>query len=65
MRGDVVPDTGDYPRPVIDPSTLSGSNSRACLTTLNSSNQVYEDLVFSQWCGHVREPTLGGDGRHP
>ena len=46
IRGDVVPDTGDYPRPVIDPSSLPGSGLLACLITITTAPQVYEDLVF-------------------
>jgi len=47
LRGDVVPDTGDYPRPVIDPTSLPGSVSLACVIALDSTHdQIFEDLVF-------------------
>ncbi len=46
LKGDVPPDTGDYPRPVIDPSSLSGSDHLTCLTTRTLQPQIYEDLRF-------------------
>jgi len=46
MRGDVVPDTGDFPRPVIDPSSLPGADSIACLSAYFGGVQVFEDITF-------------------
>jgi hypothetical protein len=46
LKGDVVPDTGEYHRPIIDPSTLPGSQSLGCLSLPIGSWPVLEDLVF-------------------
>jgi hypothetical protein len=47
LKGDVTPDTGEYPRPIIDPSPLPGSDNLGCL---NLSPQVpgpvIEDMMF-------------------
>jgi hypothetical protein len=46
LRGDVIPDTGDYARPVVDPSTLEHSVSALCLTLGQASHAVIEDMKF-------------------
>jgi hypothetical protein len=46
LKGDVIPDTGEYPRPVIDPSSLDGAPSLACLILPAGANPVLEDLRF-------------------
>lgn len=46
LKGDVVPDTGDYPRPVIDPTPLQGSDSLASMTVPSGSVPVVEDMYF-------------------
>jgi hypothetical protein len=46
LRGDVVPDTGDYPRPVVDPTDLPRSDTLACLILPAGSHAVIEDFVF-------------------
>jgi hypothetical protein len=72
LQGDVVPDTGDYLRPIIDPSPLPDADSIACLVIATDNSQVYEDLHFRngaqmyprrnpwQWSGGVFD-TLDGD----
>ncbi len=45
LRGNVVPDTGDFPRPVIDPSSLSHSDSLRCLTAQTTSFEI-ECMTF-------------------
>jgi hypothetical protein len=47
LKGDVIPDTGNYPRPVVDPSTLPRPDTVTCLI-LNplSANIVLEDFAF-------------------
>jgi hypothetical protein len=46
LRGRVVPDTGDYPRPMVDPSRLPGSDALACLILPANSHPVIEDMTF-------------------
>lgn len=46
LRGDVTPFPGEYPRPIIDPSSLPGSDSLACLILPFGSHPVIEDLKF-------------------
>lgn len=46
LKGDVTPDTGNYPRPVIDPSPLPNSDSLGCLLLPQDSQPVLEDLIF-------------------
>jgi hypothetical protein len=45
LMGDVVPDTGSYPRPVIDPSPLPNSSRLACLYA-SAGTWTIEDFVF-------------------
>jgi hypothetical protein len=49
LKGDAIPDTGDYPRPVIDPTSLTNPRGRTCLTlpTLTTPLSItVEDLSF-------------------
>ncbi len=46
LKGNTVPDTGEYPRPVIDPTLLPGSDSLACLILPAGARPVIEDLRF-------------------
>ncbi len=46
LFGDASPDTGDYPRPFIDPSLVDGSDSLACLTIPENSVGVIQDFGF-------------------
>jgi hypothetical protein len=46
LKGDVSPDTGEYMRPIIDPTLLHGSDSLGCLYLPESSRPVLEDLMF-------------------
>ena len=46
LMGDVTPDTGDYPRPIIDPSLLPDSDSLACLRLPLGSQPTLVDLRF-------------------
>lgn len=46
LRGAVLADTGDYPRPVVDPSPLPGSDSLACLILPANSHPIIEDMKF-------------------
>ncbi len=46
LRGDIQVDTGDYPRPLIDPSLLPGSDSLACLVLPLNSHPVIEHFRF-------------------
>ena len=46
LRGDVEVDTGNYPRPLIDPSSLPGSDSLACLTLPQGSHPIIVHLRF-------------------
>jgi hypothetical protein len=45
LRGNVTPDTGDYPRPVIDPSVLPNPTRKTCLR-MDSGSVVIEDMTF-------------------
>ncbi|MBI5060081.1 T9SS type A sorting domain-containing protein [candidate division KSB1 bacterium] len=46
LCGQVDPDTGEYPRPVIDPSALSGSDTVACLYLPAGSQVSILDFRF-------------------
>ena len=46
LKGDVLPDSGEYPRPIIDPSSLHNSDSLACLVLPEQSSTVLEDMEF-------------------
>jgi hypothetical protein len=46
LKGDVLPDTGDYPRPIIDPTALPGSDSLCCLTLPLGAASDIEDIRF-------------------
>ena len=46
LKGDVVPDTGDYPRPTIDPTSLPGSDTLCCLTIPPGCKLAMEDMRF-------------------
>lgn len=46
LRGRVVPDTGDYRRPVVDPSPLPGADALACLILPANSHPIIEDMKF-------------------
>lgn len=46
LKGDVIPDTGDYPRPIIDPTPLPGSDSLCCLILPLGCDPVIEDMCF-------------------
>ena len=45
LKGDVQPDTGDYPRPLIDPTTLPNPEIRSCVL-VHGGAPVLEDLRF-------------------
>ncbi len=46
LMGDVEADTGDYPRPTINPTDLPGSDSLACLILPTGSHPILENLRF-------------------
>ncbi len=47
LRGDVVPDTGNYPRPVVDPSSLPRPDTVTCLILDPlSAGIIIEDFAF-------------------
>ena len=46
LKGNVIPDTGDYPRPVVNPASLPNPTLLACLTLPAGSHAVIEDFVF-------------------
>jgi hypothetical protein len=46
LLGNVLPDTGSYPRPVIDPSDLPGSDSLMCLELTGGDSVIVQDFVF-------------------
>ena len=46
LRGEVIPDTGEYPRPIVDPAPLPGSDTLACLVLPSGSQAVIEDFKF-------------------
>ena len=46
LRGDVMPDTGDYPRPILDPTSLPGPDTLHSLLLPTDSHPVLEDLGF-------------------
>ncbi len=46
LFGDVVSDTGDYPRPILDPSTLPGSDSLLCMLIENCPAATVQDFVY-------------------
>jgi hypothetical protein len=60
LRGDVIPDTGDYPRPIVDLTPLPGSDSLTCLTLPANSHPVVEDMILRN--GLAMYPHLDGDG---
>jgi hypothetical protein len=60
LRGDVVPDSGDYPRPLIDPSSLPHADSLTCLRLPLGSHPVIEDLAFRN--GPEMYPHFWNDG---
>ncbi len=65
LRGNVIADTGEYPRPVIDPSSLSNPTGRTCLRQ-DSGGVIIEDMVFRNrfpMYPHTGD-TIGGI-RHP
>ena len=45
LRGNVTPDTGDYPRPVIDPSSLPNPRGRTCLR-MDSGHVFIQEVAF-------------------
>ena len=51
IKGDVAPDTGDYPRPILDPAGLPGCDSLCCLTLPGGSAPVIEDIHFRNGAG--------------
>lgn len=61
LIGDVVPDTGLYLRPIIDPSELDSPTTRTCLETI-TGNVVIEQMWFKN--GAAMHPhdnnTVGG-----
>ena len=61
LLGDVQPDTGDYPKPVIDPSTLTNPHLRRCIILTRSG--VICDFGFrngaSMYAGRPNS-TVGG-----
>ena len=46
LRGNVEPDTGVYPRPTIDPSSLANPDLLSCLVLPQGSHPVIEDIRF-------------------
>jgi hypothetical protein len=46
LMGDVEADTGDFPRPVIDPSTMDSAQWRKCLTIPDSCQLTIERMKF-------------------
>jgi len=47
LKGDLVPDTGDYPRPTIDPSALDSATMKNCLTLSSAGFPLtIEDFRF-------------------
>jgi hypothetical protein len=46
LKGDVIPDTGLYERPVIDPSPLPSPTTLSCLRSGPSGTPVIEDVTF-------------------
>ena len=61
LRGDVDETPGEYPRPIIDPSPLPGSDSLACLVLPPGSHPIIEDLKFRN--GPDLSPLLCWDAR--
>ena len=59
LRGDVVPDTGDYPRPVIDPASVPDAD--VGLVLLFGAHPIIEDLKFQHLNGirsWAKDPVL-------
>ncbi len=46
LHGDVEPDSGDYLRPIIDPTPLEHPNQLACLTVNVTGSAVVQDFEF-------------------
>ncbi len=46
LRGDVTADSGDYPRPTIDPAPLPGSDSLSCITIPAGGAMTIKDFRF-------------------
>lgn len=46
LKGDVMPDTGQYPRPVVDPSILPNPRSQRCLVLGPNGHPIVEDILF-------------------
>jgi hypothetical protein len=46
LKGDVIPDTGEFPRPVIDVASLPGADTLTCLRLYPGARALIEDMVF-------------------
>jgi hypothetical protein len=46
LKGNVIADTGDFPRPVIDPTSLPGSDSLFCLYLSGGDSVTLENMAF-------------------
>lgn len=65
LRGNSIPQPGDYPRPVVDPSTLTNPTQRTCLTMGTEGEPlgpppVVEDFIFRN--GPPMYPRSSGTG---
>ena len=65
LRGNVNPGPGDYPRPVIDPSSLPNPTGRTCLRQ-DSGSVIIEDMLFrNRWPMYPHHFDTTGGIRHP
>ncbi len=55
MQGEVLSDTGDFPRPILNPAPLPGSDSLPCMIIPEGSAPTIENLEFRMGaCGYPR-----------
>jgi hypothetical protein len=59
LRGNVEPDTGLYPRPVVDPSSLDHPEERRCVN-IQDGFPVFEDIAFRNGPEMYPRTEIGG-----
>lgn len=61
LLGNTAPDTGSYPRPVVDPTDLPGSDTLKCLDLPGGDSVIVRDFVFRNGAAMSRPGfTVGG-----
>ena len=63
LLGDVEVDTGDYARPIVDPTSLPNPNTLSCLTLPGGSTPTVENMTFRNGAAmHQNRPGLSAGG---